>query len=198
MGWRQAFVAVGLLCASFVATSAEPPAPLQRLASTVSSAVAVALPFTQTQLLPGMAKPLHAAGEIAVSASGGLVWAMTEPFPSAQYLPLEGPAIDQFGERLPHHPLVTEILVALFRFDLPTLQRHFTVEHSEVNGMWRLELKPSSPWLANEIAAIQLQGQQQLQNVQISYPSGSVADMAFQPPLVLTSAQWQKRLAQFP
>lgn len=179
------------------------PAALETLAAQLSKHPAVAMPFKQTQQLAGMDAPFLAAGEITVSASEGLVWAMTEPFPSAQWLPLQGQAIDQFGEALPHHPVVTEILLALFQFDLPRLQQHFVISsHTRAAAndasAWSLELTPSLAWLENEITAIELAGEQVLNTVLIRYPDGTVSTMRFAELKPVSESGWAQRLALFP
>lgn len=202
--WPRMFAAA--LCALALsspqaAESANPAAQalLAQVRERVKDAPVVRGGFEQFKTVKGFKQPLRSAGDFVVARGKGIVWHVLRPFESV--LVVKPDSLQSRGSdgkvtmqmRAQDEPVlrtVNAMLFAVMSANLTELAQHFEVTGQVTPKGWALHLVPRDPTLAQWLTAVDLQGNQFVQEVKLQEARGDssvirilepVADSALRP-----------------
>ncbi len=174
------------LCALFtsVAVQATEPATQELLAQVrqrVQDAPVVRGGFEQLKTVKGFKQPLRSGGDFIVARGKGIVWHVLRPFESV--LVVKPDSLQSRGSdgkvtmqmRAQDEPVlrtVNAMLFAVMSANLVELAQHFEVTGQVVAKGWSLHLVPRDPMLAQWLSAVDLQGNQFVQEVKLQEARG--------------------------
>ncbi len=141
--------------------------------------------FEQSKQLKILNKPIRSSGEFAVSQQHGLIW--QAKLPVASTLVINGAAIYQVKngqKRLltnnAQAAAVAQVLAQLLSGNLEQLLEHFTVnQQNSQRQEWQLILAPKRTDIAKLFSQIEMFGDQQLTEVRLHEPNGTVSSIRF-------------------
>ncbi|MCG9554097.1 outer membrane lipoprotein carrier protein LolA [Vibrio sp. Isolate32] len=168
--------------------------------------------FTQTRNMEMFAQPLTSQGTFLLDKSNGLLWTQTTPFPVNLVL-----TDNKLSQRFADQPakIITDkenpmafyfshIFLSVFHSDTQKLQQQFslsfqpaTAQSSDKNkGSWTLTLKPKSAPMNAVFEAITLQGNSDIERIELKEIRGDSTVIEFSKlshqPEVLSDAEAQQ------
>ncbi len=168
--------------------------------------------FTQTRNMEMFAQPLTSQGTFLLDKSSGLLWTQTTPFPVNLVLTdnklsqkfADQPAKIITDKENPMAFYFSHIFLSVFHGDTQKLQEQFslsfqpaTVQSSDHNtGSWTLTLKPKSAPMNAVFEAITLQGNGDIERIELKEIRGDSTVIEFSQlshqPEVLSDAEAQQ------
>ena len=187
---------VVLLCAlalgSAIGVAAQVPAPppaaahelLAQVRQRVYNAPVVRGGFEQLKSVKGFKQPLRSSGDFIVARGKGIVWHVQQPFESV--LVVKPDSLQSRGSdgkvtmqmRAQDEPVlrtVNAMLFAVMSANLAELAQHFEVTGQVAAKGWSLHLVPRDPTLAQWLSAVDLQGNQFVQEVRLQEARGDAS-----------------------
>ena len=187
---------VVLLCAlalgSAIGVAAQVPAPppaaahelLAKVRQRVYNAPVVRGGFEQLKSVKGFKQPLRSSGDFIVARGKGIVWHVQQPFESV--LVVKPDSLQSRGSdgkvtmqmRAQDEPVlrtVNAMLFAVMSANLAELAQHFEVTGQVNSKSWTLHLVPRDPTLAQWLSAVDLQGNQFVQEVKLQEVRGDAS-----------------------
>ncbi len=186
--------------------------PISELQTVLSQNSIVRGEFTQTRNMEMFAQPLTSQGTFLLDKSNGLLWTQTTPFPVNLVL-----TDNKLSQRFADQPakIITDkenpmafyfshIFLSVFHGDTQKLQDQFslsfqpaTVQSSDENtGSWTLTLKPKSAPMNAVFEAITLQGNSDIERIELKEIRGDSTVIEFSKlshqPEVLSDAEAQQ------
>lgn len=173
------------LCAMALAPvhAAEPAAQelLAQVRQRVQDAPVVRGTFEQLKTVKGFKQPLRSSGDFVVARGRGIVWHVLRPYESL--LVVKPDSLQSRGSdgkvtmqmRAQDEPVlrtVNAMLFAVMSANLAELAQHFEVTGQVAAKGWSLHLVPRDPTLAQWLAAVDLQGNQFVQEVKLQEARG--------------------------
>lgn len=174
------------LALSSVAQTATPVAPaelelLAQVRQRVHDAPVVRGGFEQLKAVKGFKQPLRSGGDFVVARGKGIVWHVVRPFEST--LVVKPDSLQSRGGdgtlttqiRAQDEPVlrtVNGMLFAVMSANLTELAQHFEVTGQVTPKGWSLHLVPRDPTLAQWLTAVDLQGNQFVQEVKLREARG--------------------------
>ncbi|CAH6811876.1 putative transmembrane protein [Vibrio chagasii] len=168
--------------------------------------------FTQTRNMEMFAQPLTSHGTFLLDKSSGLLWTQTTPFPvnlvltdnklSQKFADQPAKIITDKENPMPFY--FSHIFLSVFHGDTQKLQEQFslsfqpaTVQSSDHNtGSWTLTLKPKSAPMNAVFEAITLQGNGDIERIELKEIRGDSTVIEFSQlshqPEVLSDAEAQQ------
>ena len=185
-----------LLCAlalgSAIGVAAQVPAPppaaahelLAQVRQRVYNAPVVRGGFEQLKSVKGFKQPLRSSGDFIVARGKGIVWHVQQPFESV--LVVKPDSLQSRGSdgkvtmqmRAQDEPVlrtVNAMLFAVMPANLAELAQHFEVTGQVNSKSWTLHLVPRDPTLAQWLSAVDLQGNQFVQEVKLQEVRGDAS-----------------------
>ena len=185
-----------LLCAlalgSAIGVAAQVPAPppaaahelLAQVRQRVYNAPVVRGGFEQLKSVKGFKQPLRSSGDFIVARGKGIVWHVQQPFESV--LVVKPDSLQSRGSdgkvtmqmRAQDEPVlrtVNAMLFAVMSANLAELAQHFEVTGQVNSKSWTLHLVPRDPTLAQWLSAVDLQGNQFVQEVKLQEVRGDAS-----------------------
>lgn len=185
-----------LLCAlalgSAIGVAAQVPAPppaaahelLAQVRQRVYNAPVVRGGFEQLKSVKGFKQPLRSSGDFIVARGKGIVWHVQQPFESV--LVVKPDSLQSRGSdgkvtmqmRAQDEPVlrtVNAMLFAVMSANLAELAQHFEVTGQVNSKSWTLHLVPRDPTLAQWLSAVDLQGNQFVQEVKLQELRGDAS-----------------------
>ncbi|CDT75554.1 LolA family protein [Vibrio coralliirubri] len=170
--------------------------------------------FTQTRNMEMFAQPLTSQGTFLLDKSSGLLWTQTTPFPVSLVLTdnklsqrfAEQPAKIITDKENPMAFYFSHIFLSVFHGDTQKLQEQFALDFEPAtvtssdenteNKSWRLTLKPKSAPMNAVFEAITLQGQNDIERIELREIRGDSTVIEFSQlshlPEVLSDAEAQQ------
>ena len=170
--------------------------------------------FTQTRNMEMFAQPLTSQGTFLLDKSSGLLWTQTTPFPVNLVLTdnklsqrfAEQPAKIITDKENPMAFYFSHIFLSVFHGDTQKLQEQFALDFEPAtvtssdenteNKSWRLTLKPKSAPMNAVFEAITLQGQNDIERIELREIRGDSTVIEFSQlshlPEVLSDAEAQQ------
>lgn len=180
---RAAVLVLGALVLLLPAHAAEPTAQelLAQVRQRVQDAPVVRGGFEQLKTVKGFKQPLRSGGDFIVARGKGIVWHVQKPFEST--LVVRPDSLQSRGSdgkvtmqmRAQDEPVlrtVNAMLFAVMSANLAELAQHFDVAGRVDGKGWSLHLVPRDPTLAQWLAAVDLQGNQFVQEVKLQETRG--------------------------
>lgn len=198
------------LALSSVAQTATPAAPatlelLAQVRQRVQDAPVVRGGFEQLKTVKGFKQPLRSGGDFVVARGKGIVWHVVRPFEST--LVVKPDSLQSRGSdgklttqiRAQDEPVlrtVNAMLFAVMSANLTELAQHFEVTGQATPKGWSLHLVPRDPTLAQWLTAVDLQGNQFVQEVKLREARGDSSVIRLVDP-VAENAMRPQDAAQF-
>ncbi|CAH6813395.1 putative transmembrane protein [Vibrio chagasii] len=203
------------MIASGLASASQNPAPvgsISELQTVLSENSIVRGEFTQIRNMEMFAQPLTSQGTFLLDKSSGLLWTQTTPFPVNLVLTdnklsqkfADQPAKIITDKENPMAFYFSHIFLSVFHGDTQKLQEQFslsfqpaTVQSSDQNtGSWTLTLKPKSAPMNAVFEAITLQGNSDIERIELKEIRGDSTVIEFSQlshqPEVLSDAEAQQ------
>ena len=167
---------------------APPPAAahelLAKVRQRVYNAPVVRGGFEQLKSVKGFKQPLRSSGDFIVARGKGIVWHVQQPFESV--LVVKPDSLQSRGSdgkvtmqmRAQDEPVlrtVNAMLFAVMSANLAELAQHFEVTGQVNSKSWTLHLVPRDPTLAQWLSAVDLQGNQFVQEVKLQEVRGDAS-----------------------
>jgi hypothetical protein len=146
--------------------------------------------FRQEKKIRVLKKPLISTGLFVYHRSKGVIWQTLEPVPSMLVVNQTRLLTTQGEQTLP--PAFGRVFTAMFGGDLQTMKEGFDISGANDKSAWKLQLKPKDALLQKVITAMQLTGNQELQQIEIEEANGNFTRITFEQithPETLTPAQ---------
>ncbi len=149
---------------------------LAQVRQQVQDAAVVKGEFTQLKTIQGFKRPLKSSGDFVVAQGKGIAWQVRQPFASTLIVKpdsLQSRAADgsvAMQMRAQDEPVLRTInamLFAVMAADLTQLSQYFEVSGQVQASGWKLHLVPRDAMLAQWLQAVDLSGQQFVQEVQL-------------------------------
>lgn len=179
-------LALYVLTLSATAQPSEPAAQelLTQLRQRVHDAPVVRGGFEQHKTVKGFKQPLRSSGDFIVARGKGIVWHVLKPFEST--LVVRPDSLQSRGSdgklntqmRAQDEPVlrtVNAMLFAVMSANLTELAQHFEVSGQVAANGWSLHLVPRDPTLAQWLSAVDLQGNQFVQEVRLQEARGDAS-----------------------
>lgn len=208
--------AVLAVCAPLVAISpvqAAPSAPaaakteaanaqalLAQVRQRVQDAPVVRGQFTQLKTVQGFKQPLKSSGDFVVARGKGIAWQVRQPFASTLIVKPDSllsraadgsVAMQMKAQDEPVLRTINAMLFAVMAADLAQLSQYFEVTGQVHSSGWKLHLVPRDAMLAQWLQAVDLSGQQFVQEVQLQEARGDRSQILIQNPAAEQSLRAQ-------
>lgn len=200
----SALVLVGsLTCQGLQAASAALPASkneamaslslLAQVRKLVQDAPVVRGQFTQRKTVQGFKQPLQSSGDFVVARGKGIAWQVRKPFASTLIVKPDSLlsrgadgrlAMQMRAEDEPVLRTINAMLFAVMAADFAQLEQYFEVSGQVQGARWKLHLLPRDPMLAQWLQAVDLSGQQFVQEVQLQEARGDRSQIWIKNPVV--------------
>lgn len=191
IAWSRA-LSLAALCAlvlpamaqtAVLATTAAPDL-LAQVRQRVQDAPVVRGAFEQHKTVKGFKQPLRSSGDFVVARGKGIVWHVLRPFESV--LVVKPDSLQSRGSdgkltlqmRAQDEPVlrtVNAMLFAVMSANLAELTQHFEVTGQVTAKGWSLHLVPRDATLAQWLTAVDLQGNQFVQEVKLQEARGDAS-----------------------
>jgi len=208
LGWLRALAtALCALSMSAPSQAADPAAQdlLAQVRQRVQDANVVRGEFDQQKAVKGFKQPLNSSGDFIVARGKGIVWHVRRPFESV--LVVKPDSLQSRGSdgkltlqmRAQDEPVlrtVNAMLFAVMSANLTELAQRFEVSGNVTPKGWALHLVPRDATLAQWLTAVDLQGNQFVQEVRLQEARGDASVIRISAPLA-ESALRPQDAAQF-
>lgn len=177
---------------------------LDSLQKQLSSHALVRGQFTQLRHLQMFAQPLTSQGQFVLDKQHGLLWQQTAPFPVnlvltqdklRQSIAGQAPEVITSAQN-PMAFYFSRIFLAVFHGDTNALQNEFDLSLSTDDAKWTLTLAPKSAPLNSVFEHIVLQGEDEIEQIELLEKRGDRSEIYFQAhshqPTQLTSTEQQQ------
>ncbi|PJI98645.1 outer membrane lipoprotein carrier protein LolA [Acidovorax sp. 69] len=184
--WLQAFALAMYALVLASAHAAEPAARelLAKVRERVQDAPVVRGGFDQLKTVKGFKQPLRSSGDFVVARGKGIVWHVLRPFEST--LVVRPDSLQSRGSdgkltmqmRAQDEPVlrtVNAMLFAVMSANPAELAQHFEVTGQVAVKGWSLHLVPRDPTLAQWLSAVELQGNQFVQEIRLQEARGDAS-----------------------
>lgn len=201
--WGTVLVACAQLVA-FSPVQAAPSAPvatkneaanaqalLAQVRQRVQDAPVVRGQFTQLKTVQGFKQPLKSSGDFVVARGKGIAWQVRQPFASTLIVKPDSllsraadgsVAMQMKAQDEPVLRTINAMLFAVMAADLAQLSQYFEVTGQVHSSGWKLHLVPRDAMLAQWLQAVDLSGQQFVQEVQLQEARGDRSQILIQNP----------------
>lgn len=208
--------AVLVACAQLVAISpvqSAPSAPaaakneatnaqalLAQVRQRVQDAPVVRGQFTQLKTVQGFKQPLKSSGDFVVARGKGIAWQVRQPFASTLIVKPDSllsraadgsVAMQMKAQDEPVLRTINAMLFAVMAADLAQLSQYFEVTGQVHSSGWKLHLVPRDAMLAQWLQAVDLSGQQFVQEVLLQEARGDRSQILIQNPAAEQSLRAQ-------
>lgn len=141
--------------------------------------------FIQVRYMKGFKNPLKSEGRFLVSKSKGVVWQGIKPFPSKILIRNSGAIVnlDQTKtsakkKTAKPNAAMSKIMLAMLSGDQSEIAKHFTIQRSESQGIWVLQLQPKGG-MARVFSRIEMKGERYIHQVIMEEKSGDKTELNF-------------------
>lgn len=164
---------------------------LAQVRQRVQDAPVVRGQFTQRKTLKGFKQPLQSSGNFVVARGKGIAWQVRQPFASTLIIKPESLlsraadgslAMEMKAQDEPVLRTINAMLFAVMAADLAQLSQYFEVTGQVHSIGWKLHLVPRDAMLAQWLQAVDLSGQQFVQEVQLQEARGDRSQILIQNP----------------
>ena len=171
------------------ATNAQ--ALLAQVRQRVQDAPVVRGQFTQLKTVQGFKQPLKSSGDFVVAHGKGIAWQVRKPFASTLIVKPDSllsraadgsVAMQMKAQDEPVLRTINAMLFAVMAADLAQLSQYFEVTGQVQGNSWTLHLVPRDAMLAQWLQAVDLRGQQFVQEVQLQEARGDRSQILIQNP----------------
>lgn len=195
-----AYMAFGLVVPiSAVQAAAKTEAPkadtaqvlLAQVRQRVQDAPVVRGQFTQRKTVQGFKQPLQSSGDFVVARGKGIAWQIRQPFASTLIVKPDSlmsrgadgsVAMQMKAQDEPVLRTINAMLFAVMAADLVQLDQYFEVSGQVRGSSWKLHLVPRDALLAQWLQAVDLSGQQFVQEVQLQEARGDRSQIFIENP----------------
>jgi len=141
--------------------------------------------FLQTRYMKGFKNPLKSEGRFLVSKADGVVWQGIKPFPSLILVGNSGKITNlanrqkspkQNGKK--PNAAMSKIMLAMLSGDQAELAKYFSIERSEKNSAWTIQLTPKGG-MARVFSHIEIKGDRYIHDVLMIEKSGDKTELHF-------------------
>ena len=180
------------------ATSAQ--ALLAQVRQRVQDAPVVRGQFTQLKTVQGFKQPLKSSGDFVVARGKGIAWQVRQPFASTLIVKPDSllsraadgsVAMQMKAQDEPVLRTINAMLFAVMAADLAQLSQYFEVTGQVHSSGWKLHLVPRDAMLAQWLQAVDLSGQQFVQEVLLQEARGDRSQILIQNPAAEQSLRAQ-------
>ncbi len=144
--------------------------------------------FTQKKYIQILPQPLISTGRFQLQQSGELNWEVIEPIHSRLIFSRDGISQQVDGQdtqtlisKQTATLVIGKILRAILANDWQTLQQYFTIDVTQSDENWQLQLSPKEAFMQKAIKKISLFGNKQLNEVIIYESNQDRTELSFQP-----------------
>jgi len=154
---------------------------LAQVRQRVQDAPVVRGQFTQRKTVQGFKQPLQSSGDFVVARGKGIAWQVRQPFASTLIVKPDSlmsrgadgsVAMQMKAQDEPVLRTINAMLFAVMAADLAQLGQYFEVSGQVQGSSWKLHLVPRDAMLAQWLQAVDLSGQQFVQEVQLQETRG--------------------------
>ena len=165
---------------------------LAQVGKRVQNAPVVRGQFTQRKTVQGFKQPLQSSGDFVVARDKGIAWQVRKPFASTLIVKPDSlvsrgadgsVAMQMKAQDEPVLRTINAMLFAVMAADLAQLGQYFEVSGQVQGAGWKLHLVPRDAMLAQWLQAVDLSGQQFVQEVQLQETRGDRSQISIQNPL---------------
>lgn len=148
--------------------------------------------FTQRKTVQGFKQPLQSSGDFVVARGKGIAWLVRKPFASTLIVKPDSllsrgadgrVAMQMKAQDEPVLRTINAMLFAVMAADLELLGQYFEVTGQVQGSNWTLHLVPRDAMLAQWLQAVDLRGQQFVQEVQLQEARGDHSQILIQNPV---------------
>lgn len=171
--------------------AANAQALLAQVRQRVQDAPVVRGQFTQLKTVQGFKQPLKSSGDFVVARGKGIAWQVRQPFASTLIVKPDSllsraadgsVAMQMKAQDEPVLRTINAMLFAVMAADLAQLSQYFEVTGQVHSSGWKLHLVPRDAMLAQWLQAVDLSGQQFVQEVQLQEARGDRSQILIQNP----------------
>lgn len=164
---------------------------LAQVRQRVQDAPVVRGQFTQLKTVQGFKQPLKSSGDFVVARGKGIAWQVRQPFASTLIVKPDSllsraadgsVAMQMKAQDEPVLRTINAMLFAVMAADLAQLSQYFEVTGQVQGNSWTLHLVPRDAMLAQWLQAVDLRGQQFVQEVQLQEARGDRSQILIQNP----------------
>lgn len=164
---------------------------LAQVRQRVQDAPVVRGQFTQLKTVQGFKQPLKSSGDFVVARGKGIAWQVRKPFASTLIVKPDSllsraadgsVAMQMKAQDEPVLRTINAMLFAVMAADLAQLSQYFEVTGQVHSSGWTLHLVPRDAMLAQWLQAVDLRGQQFVQEVQLQEARGDRSQILIQNP----------------
>ena len=164
---------------------------LAQVRQRVQDAPVVRGQFTQRKTVQGFKQPLQSSGDFVVARGKGIAWQVRKPFASTLIVKPDSllsrgadgsVAMQMKAQDEPVLRTINAMLFAVMAADLAQLGQYFEVTGQVQASSWTLHLVPRDAMLAQWLQAVDLRGQQFVQEVQLQEARGDRSQILIQNP----------------
>lgn len=164
---------------------------LAQVRQRVQDAPVVRGQFTQLKTVQGFKQPLKSSGDFVVARGKGIAWQVRQPFASTLIVKPDSllsraadgsVAMQMKAQDEPVLRTINAMLFAVMAADLAQLSQYFEVTGQVHSSGWKLHLVPRDAMLAQWLQAVDLSGQQFVQEVQLQEARGDRSQILIQNP----------------
>ena len=164
---------------------------LAQVRQRVQDAPVVRGQFTQRKTVQGFKQPLQSSGDFVVARGKGIAWQVRKPFASTLIVKPDSllsrgadgsVAMQMKAQDEPVLRTINAMLFAVMAADLAQLGQYFEVTGQVQASSWALHLVPRDAMLAQWLQAVDLRGQQFVQEVQLQEARGDRSQILIQNP----------------
>ena len=164
---------------------------LAKVRQRVQDAPVVRGQFTPLTTVQGFKQPLKSSGDFVVARGKGIAWQVRQPFASTLIVKPDSllsraadgsVAMQMKAQDEPVLRTINAMLFAVMAADLAQLSQYFEVTGQVQGNSWTLHLVPRDAMLAQWLQAVDLHGQQFVQEVQLQEARGDRSQILIQNP----------------
>ncbi|MEX8194664.1 outer membrane lipoprotein carrier protein LolA [Comamonas guangdongensis] len=164
---------------------------LAQVRQRVQDAPVVRGQFTQRKTVQGFKQPLQSSGDFVVARGKGIAWQIRQPFASTLIVKPDSlmsrgadgsVAMQMKAQDEPVLRTINAMLFAVMAADLVQLDQYFEVSGQVRGSSWKLHLVPRDALLAQWLQAVDLSGQQFVQEVQLQEARGDRSQIFIENP----------------
>ena len=163
-----------------------PKSLLQIILSSFSEMEVISGEFEQQKTISILSKPFISSGQFLSIKNHGLIWETKKPTPS-KLIMTKGKMVQEISGRISEYKAtgtaydgLALLLPAVLNGDEALLKLYFTLDASQLNNRWKLQLKPISTKLFSVITNIIIRGQtESIEDILLSGADGDQTHIIF-------------------